>query len=232
MDERNEPELKRLGFVRVIALNTLLCASNLYDYAKKNSGPLKSAVGTVENAVTPVLVPVRDKFKDLPAQFLVFLDDKVDEAVNKFNIHAPIIAKKVVSQGKDMIKRTSEEAQVLVKDVQVGGASAGIEHASALFKELFVWWSVRFWYLANTIKPCKAVAHKAIPVLTVCADKYNQTLTGLTSKGYAAIAYFPLVPVDEMANAYKKFETDQKGNSSETDLPPHDDGDKSGTKAD
>lgn len=70
-------ELKRLGFVRIYAINTLVFVSNLYDYAKNNSGSLKSAVGTVENAVTAVVGPVYDKFKGVPDDLLVFLDDKV-----------------------------------------------------------------------------------------------------------------------------------------------------------
>jgi len=51
--------------------------SSLYDYAKQNSGPLRSAVGTVEGTVTTVLGPVYNKFKPLPQDLLVFFDNKV-----------------------------------------------------------------------------------------------------------------------------------------------------------
>lgn len=79
--EKSEVNLKHLGFVRVLALNTAVLLSNLYDYAKQNSGPLRSTVGTVENAVTTVVRPVYNRFKGVPDEVLVFLDKKV------FNLH-------------------------------------------------------------------------------------------------------------------------------------------------
>lgn len=51
--------------------------SNLYNYAKQNSGPLRSAVGTVEGTVTTVLGPVYDRIKGVPQDLLVFVDNKV-----------------------------------------------------------------------------------------------------------------------------------------------------------
>ena len=69
--------MKHLAFVRVAAIRTLVCVSNLYGYAKQNSGPLRSTVGTVEGAVTTVVGPVYEKFKDVPDHLLGFLDKKV-----------------------------------------------------------------------------------------------------------------------------------------------------------
>lgn len=75
--EKSEVNLKHLGFVRVLAINTAVLVSNLYDYAKQNSGPLRSTVGTVENAVTTVVKPVYERLKGVPDEVLVFLDKKV-----------------------------------------------------------------------------------------------------------------------------------------------------------
>lgn len=75
--ESKNQELKHLGFVRVAAIQALFCMSNLYDYAKQNSGPLRSMVGTVEGAVTTVVGPVYEKFKDVPDDLLSFADKKV-----------------------------------------------------------------------------------------------------------------------------------------------------------
>lgn len=75
--ENKNRELKRLGMVRMAAIQAVMCMSNLYDYAKRNSGPLRSTVGTVEGAVTTVVGPVFVKFKDVPDDLLVFLDNKV-----------------------------------------------------------------------------------------------------------------------------------------------------------
>lgn len=79
-----QQELKHLGFVRVAAINTIMCLSNLYDYAKQNSGPLRSAVETVEGAVTTVVTPVYNKFKRVPDHLLVFLDEQVIFDLNLF----------------------------------------------------------------------------------------------------------------------------------------------------
>lgn len=72
-----DKELKHLGFVRIAAIQTLVCVSNLYEYAKHNSGPLRSTVGTVECAVTTVVGPVYEKLKGVPDDLLAFLDTKV-----------------------------------------------------------------------------------------------------------------------------------------------------------
>ena len=75
--ESKNKDLKHLGFVRIAAIQTFVIVSNLYEYAKQNSGPLRSAVGTVENTVTTVLGPVCNKFKDFPDDVLVYVDKKV-----------------------------------------------------------------------------------------------------------------------------------------------------------
>lgn len=76
-----EKELKRLGFLRVTAIQTLVCVSSLYGYAKQNSGPLRSTVGAVEGAVTAVVGPVYQKFKGVPDDVLAFLDTKVSSSL-------------------------------------------------------------------------------------------------------------------------------------------------------
>ncbi|QHN81374.1 REF/SRPP-like protein [Arachis hypogaea] len=71
--ENKNKELKHLGFVRVAAIQTFVVVTNLYEYAKQNSGPLRSAVGTVEGTVTSVLGPVYNKLKDVPDDVLFLL---------------------------------------------------------------------------------------------------------------------------------------------------------------
>ncbi|KAH7833605.1 hypothetical protein Vadar_008045 [Vaccinium darrowii] len=91
-EKRDHPELKRLGFVRIYAIKTLVCVSNLYEYAKHNSGSLKSAVGTVENAVAAVVGPVYENFKGVPDDLLVFLDAKVPQLCEVAQMAAPTMA--------------------------------------------------------------------------------------------------------------------------------------------
>ena len=89
--ESKNKDLKHLGFVRIAAIQTFVIVSNLYEYAKQNSGPLRSVVGTVENTVTTILGPVCNKFKDVPDDVLVFVDKKVKQILplplDHFYIH-------------------------------------------------------------------------------------------------------------------------------------------------
>lgn len=67
-----------LRVLRMAAIHMLMCLLNLYEYAKKNLGPLRSTVGTVERALITVVGPVCQKFKGVPDDFLAFLDTKVN----------------------------------------------------------------------------------------------------------------------------------------------------------
>lgn len=75
--ESQNLELKHLGFVRIAVIQTIVCVTNLYDYAKQNSGPLRSAVESVESAVNTVVTPAYEKLRIAPDDVLVFLDEKV-----------------------------------------------------------------------------------------------------------------------------------------------------------
>lgn len=75
--ERSDGELKYLGFVKMIAINTMMCVLNLYECAKQKSGPLKSTLQTMENAVTAAIGPVYEKYKGVPDVAVGFLDKKV-----------------------------------------------------------------------------------------------------------------------------------------------------------
>jgi len=77
VENKSHEGLKHLGFVKIAAIKGFVCVSNLYDFAKQNSGPLRSAVGTVEDTVTTVLGPVYSKFKGVPNRLLLFVDNKV-----------------------------------------------------------------------------------------------------------------------------------------------------------
>ncbi|KAK9120093.1 hypothetical protein Scep_018186 [Stephania cephalantha] len=75
-NRKEELKLKHLGFVRIYSIHILLYVSNLYEYAKQNSGPLRSGIRSVEGTVTSVLGPVYHKFKGVPLKSLIFLDNK------------------------------------------------------------------------------------------------------------------------------------------------------------
>ncbi|KAK3040853.1 hypothetical protein RJ639_029197 [Escallonia herrerae] len=204
--EKSDEKLKHLGFVRMIAMNAVVCVSHLYECAKQNSGPLKSTVGHVESAVTNVVGPVYDKFKGLPGDVLVFLDNKVDEATIKFDEHAPPLAKQVVGQAQSMVKKASQVAQDLVQEFLVGGPHAAIHHAGSLYKQSVLSQSAKMWYVVNKIPPCHTVAQIVVPTAAHLSEKYNKVIAELAAKGYSVFNHFPLVPLDEIAKAYKQVE--------------------------
>ncbi|XP_010531607.1 PREDICTED: REF/SRPP-like protein At1g67360 [Tarenaya hassleriana] len=223
-NKEKELELRHLGFVRIAAIQALVCVSNLYDYAKQNSGPLKSAVVTVESAVTSVVTPVYDKFKDVPDTLLLFLDNKVDEASHKFDKHAPPLAKQVVSQANVLIHRAAEKAQNLFREAQTGGAKAAFSYAAMEYKNFLVINSVRAWTKLNQYKPIHKVSDKALPIAAHLSEKYNRIVKDMSQKGYPIIGYLPLVPVEDISKAYKeedaapkKGDADAKNSCSDSD---------------
>ncbi|XP_015869533.3 REF/SRPP-like protein At1g67360 [Ziziphus jujuba] len=226
-ESRNQ-ELKHLGFVRVAAIQALVCMSNLYDYAKQNSGPLRSVVGTVEGAVTTVVGPVYEKFKDVPDDFLSFADKKVDEATYKFDKHAPPLAKQVVSRAHCYMVKASEKARKFVNVAQTGGPRAAIHCAATEYKQLVLNQAVRLWVGVNQCPPVHTVAQKAAPTAAQLSEKYNRTVKDLTTRGYTVFGYFPLVPIDEIAKAFKQGES-ETGKKMDSDASS---GDKSDSDSD
>ncbi|KAK4716085.1 hypothetical protein R3W88_014423 [Solanum pinnatisectum] len=205
--EKSEVNLKHLGFVRVLALNTAVLVSNLYDYAKQNSGPLRSTVGTVENAVTTVVRPVYERFKGVPDEVLVFLDKKVDDGTAKFDEHAPPLAKKVVSKVQSLFQKASEVAQDLSKNIQEAGPRAAIYHAGELSKQFATSRVAVLWYHVNHCPPLHGIAQMAAPTAANWSEKYNHFVADLQEKGYSIVSYIPLIPVEEISKAYKQVES-------------------------
>ncbi|KAL3511437.1 hypothetical protein ACH5RR_030838 [Cinchona calisaya] len=204
--EKSEGELKHLGFVSVIGINAIVLVSHLYGYAKQNSGPLKSTVESVENAVTTVVGPVYERFKGLPDDLLVFLDNKVDDVTKKFDEHAPPVAKKIVNKTEDLVKKGSHVAQKLVQEAQVSGPCAAICHAASLFKNFAVSQIAVVWYGLDRYPPLHAVGERAIPTVAYWSRNYNGFIAKMDARGYHSFSYFPSIPVEDVVQAYKQVE--------------------------
>ncbi|CAK8578412.1 unnamed protein product [Lathyrus sativus] len=201
-----DQKLKHLGFVRIAAIHAFVCMSSLYDYAKQNSGSLRSAVGTVEGTVTTVLGPVYHKFKPLSQDLLLFLDNKVDDATNKFDKHAPPFAKQVANQAKGLIQEVTHKAEKVVNEAQSGGAKAAANYVVTESKQVVLTNSVKLWSGLNHYALFHAVAEMAIPTVAHWSEKYNHVVKNISGKGYAVSGYLPLIPVDEIAKAFKQGE--------------------------
>ncbi|KAL3644433.1 hypothetical protein CASFOL_009613 [Castilleja foliolosa] len=198
----NYIQLKHLGFVRALAFHSAIIVSNLYDYAKRNSGTLKSTVEKAENAVTDVASPVYDRFKGVPGDVLVFLDQKVEEVTHKFNECAPPAAKSVVLKTKSIVKKTSE----LVEEAKVDGPLAAISHVGTISKHFAVNQLAVVWYKANQYPALQGFFEMVVPTAVHWSEKYNKLVKDMTLKGYSFSSYVPLVPAEEIAKAYKQAE--------------------------
>ncbi|XP_020213065.1 REF/SRPP-like protein At1g67360 [Cajanus cajan] len=208
--ESNDKELKHLWFVRIAAIQTYVFVSNLYEYAKQNSGPLRSTVGTVENTVTTVLGPVCNKFKDVPDDVLVFVDNKVDEASHKFDVHAPPFAKQLADKAKSLIQKLTHEAEKVASEAQSGGPRAAVHYVATESKHFLLINSVKLWAGLNHYPPFHALADMAVPTAAHWSEKYNHVIKVMTQKGYSFVGYLPLIPIDEIAKAFKQGEANLK----------------------
>ncbi|XP_011071225.1 REF/SRPP-like protein At1g67360 isoform X2 [Sesamum indicum] len=202
----SEMQLEHLGFVRILAINAAVLVSNLYIYAKQNSGPLKSTVEKVEDAVTTVVSPVYERFKGIPTDILVFLDKKVDEATYKFDERAPPAAKNAASKAHSIVMKASKVLQDLAEEAKVDGPLAAISHAVEISKHFSVDKLAFLWYKANQYPALHGVFQMAVPTAAYWSDKYNKLVKDMSSKGYSFFNYVPLIPVEEMAKAYKQVE--------------------------
>ncbi|XP_075480535.1 REF/SRPP-like protein At1g67360 [Primulina tabacum] len=203
-ERSTEGQLKHLGFVRIVAINAVVVLSNVYGYVKLNSGPLKSTVVTVENAVTSIVTPVYERFKGVPGDLLVFVDEKVDKVIHKFDECAPTAAKNAVSNGQLIVKKASQVAQDLVKEAQFSGPFAAISHAGVMSKHFALSQLAVVWYKVNQYPPLHGVSETAVATAAHWSEKYNKLVIDMAAKGNNLFNYVPLVPVDEMARAYKQ----------------------------
>ncbi|CAI0381231.1 unnamed protein product [Linum tenue] len=198
------PELKHLGIVRLAAIKALVTVSSLYGYAKQNSGPLRSAVGTVEGAVSSVVSPVYQKFKGVPDDLLVFFDRKVDEASAKFDKHAPPVAKKVVGQAQSLFHSAAMKAEKLVNEARTKGPKAAFCYTVTETKHVVVSNSVKVYCILDRYPSVHSIAESTLPTAAQWSEKYNETVKGLNQKGYPLVGYFPLVPVDEIEKEFQR----------------------------
>jgi len=189
-DLRSEmAELKHLGFVRVAALNAAACISSLYDYAKQNSGSLKSAFGRVEDAVTAVVRPVYDRINGVPDDVLVFLDKKVDDLSNQFDERAPPMAKTVVGKVQQVVKTTSSTVMTLGREAVNDGPRAALSHALTLYKAFAVYNLALLWYVANRYHQLHLLGVKVIPTVGHWSEEYNQFMAKMDARGYHIFGY-------------------------------------------
>ncbi|KAK9001672.1 hypothetical protein V6N11_083450 [Hibiscus sabdariffa] len=208
--EFENKELKHLEFVRLAAIRTLVYVSHLYEYAKQNSGPLRSTVGAVEGAVTTAVSPVYRRFKDVPDHLLGFLDKKVDEASHKFEDHVPAKAKQAIYQAQDLVHKAAQHALQLVNEARTNGPRGALHYAAGEYKRLVVVCSSELWVKLNHNSTFHSMAEKVVPTAANLSGKYNGFVNDMSGKGYPLFGYVPLIPVDEFSKQIKVAESKEK----------------------
>lgn len=214
--ERSDLQLKHLEFVRILTVHAVVLVSNLYHSAKESSASLKSTVDTVENAVKAVVGPVYERVKGVPTDLLVFLDNKVDEGALKFNEHAPPVAKTLVYKAQSLAQKASKVLKDLAEEAKVAGPLAALCHASEISKHVAIAQLAVVWYKANQHPGLHGMAEMAVPTAAYWLEKYNNLVNDMAGKGITLFNYVPLVPIEEMAKAYKQVEAGDEDKKVET----------------
>lgn len=120
-----------------------------------------------------------------------------------------------------MIQKLSNLAQHLGQAAQVGGPIAAIHYANTLYKESVLIQLAKLWYGVNQISPLNVVAQMVVPTATHLSEKYNKAILYMAAKDYTIFRHFPLVPIEDMAKAYKQIEATKEGKAAgepETEL--------------
>ncbi|KAI3929883.1 hypothetical protein MKW98_004037 [Papaver atlanticum] len=208
---QNKNTLKYLWFVKIAAVNGLICLWNLYEYGKQNtSGSFRSSIGKVEGTVTSVFSPVCHKFKNVPYDLLLFLDNKLDEAVHKFAKQAPTLAKQVASQSCVMVQKVSHITKAIVSETQTRGLSTAAIYFVNISEIYLMEQAAKTWHTLAQISPLNIMEELVVPTAALWSAKYNKFIISMTQKGFFGFSYLPLVPVDIIAKASKMEEEVKK----------------------
>lgn len=218
-----EARLKYLGFFQVAVLKTMACLSSLYDYAKENSGPLKSGVDTVEQTVKTVVGPVYQKIEGKPSELLQFADRKVDETFSKVNETVPPTVKQRACQMYGIAKQASEIAWSVVNEVQRTGVIGTATDTTrvmysmceptakdfyAKYEPVAEEWALFVWRKLLKLPLVPQMIHILIPTATYWSEKYNHFVTYLSHKQFRIASYLPYIQVKKIN---KKLERELEG---------------------
>ncbi|CAI9785075.1 unnamed protein product [Fraxinus pennsylvanica] len=132
---------------------------------------------------------------------------KLDEGTYKFEEYAPPFAKKVVSKTQSLIKKASQIAYDLAEETKVGGLGAALSCSGTMFKHFAISQLVIVWYKVDHYPALHRATQMAVPTTVYLSEKYNKLVEDMTAKGCSVFGYLPLVPIEEMAKAYKQVET-------------------------
>lgn len=135
----------------------------------------------------------------------------MDEATHKFDEHAPSFAKQLADQAKGLIQKVTHETEKVVTKGRSGGPRAAVGYVATESKHFVLINSVKLWTGLNQYPPFHTVAEMAVPTAAHWSEKYNHVIKAMTEKGYSVVGYLPLIPIDDIAKAFKQGEANLKG---------------------
>ncbi|XP_057966616.1 stress-related protein isoform X4 [Malania oleifera] len=207
-DREGERSLKYLYFVQLAYVYVVVCFSSLYGFAKKNSGPLKSGVETIEGTVKTVIGPIYEKFRDVPFELLKLADRKVDRSLTKLDRRVPPLAKQASSHAFAV---ASEVRQYGLADAAANIARTVRTSYGPTAKELYgkyepvaEKYAVAGWRSLNRLPLFPQVAQVVVPTAAYWSEKYNEGVQYAAERGYAVLSYLPLVPIDRIGKVFKE----------------------------
>ncbi|CAK9199027.1 unnamed protein product [Sphagnum troendelagicum] len=198
-----EPNLKYLGLVHVLALKALALLVTLYAFAKDSSGPLKPSVDNVEGTVKTVVGPVYQKIEGKPLELLQFLDTKVDETLILVDGVLPKVVKEKSYQAYDVAKQAPDAARAVVAEVQ----NQGLYETAATYYQKYEPAAEQLTYIAwqkiLTVPLVPQAVHLAAPAAKFGAQSYNNLAITLKDKQLPFAEFIPLVPIERIEEATK-----------------------------
>ncbi|ERN09937.1 stress-related protein isoform X2 [Amborella trichopoda] len=212
MEAKTEPqdlELKYLGFIKIAAIKAIICILSLYEYAKGNSGSIRSHIDKVEGHVKTVVGPVYEKVNGVPLNILKFIDGKVDENLGNIQQYAPEFVKGFYSKASSVARKAPELYEKVATDIKERGAAKVGKEACAKYKPIVEDYAIKACFQLQRLPFLAQVAQVAGPTAGFLCFKYNH----LVSKGYAPFCYLPRFPLEEIIKAINGVVVEKFGSS-------------------
>ncbi|XP_076928753.1 stress-related protein-like [Bidens hawaiensis] len=140
-----------------------------------------------------------NKFHDVPAEALKFVDRKVDESVNKFNTQVHPFVKQVSAKTKNLSEEVKTAGVVKTAYTKLESAAKGLYTKYEPVAERY---AASAWQSLNQLPVFPKVAKVVVPIAAYYSDKYNQTVQQTAEKGYKVSSYLPLVLTERISKVF------------------------------
>ncbi|KAI3983465.1 hypothetical protein MKX01_038885 [Papaver californicum] len=103
-----------------------------------------------------------------------------------------------------MLQKALGVTSSLASKAQTRGVSADACSAITKSRECLTEQTVKAWWSLNRLQPFRMVAQVTVPRAAQLLEKYNDVVTSTSQKGYTLSSYLPLVPLDKIAETFRK----------------------------